>query len=110
MSTLNALWLPGFSPDIAAALPWAALALFVIAAYRALSVPADIRHLPRVPILPLLWSYLTVEIEDRRFERLILPFAERGEGVVVVWALGRWMIHILDPKVSSELCIPLNFD
>jgi len=64
------------------------------------TVPAHLRHLPCVPIFPLLKSYLSGEVEDTRIKRLILPYAnERGEGVVLVWALGRWMVHILDEKV-----------
>ena len=65
-------------------------------------VPRHLRHLPRVPFIPLLWSYLTFEAEDKRMTRLILPFAnERKEEVVLVWALGRWMVHVLDYKVRS---------
>ena len=68
----------------------------------AFTVPAHLRHLPCVPIFPLLKSYLTGEVEDTRIKRLVLPFAnERKEGVVLVWALGRWMVHILDEKVCS---------
>ena len=74
------------------------LAAFVIKAFR---VPAELRHLPRVSIVRLLISYLTVEEENHRIQRLLMPFAQRGHGVVVVWALGRWMVHILDEKVWS---------
>lgn len=66
-------------------------------------VPPELRHLPRVPILPLLWSYLRAEEENKRLRRLILPFADRKEEVVLVWALGRWMVHILDHKVGAEV-------
>ncbi|KAI0319618.1 cytochrome P450 [Amylostereum chailletii] len=69
-----------------------------------LFVPLDLRHLPRVPILPLLWSYLSGEVEDKRLKRLVLPFAnEKNEGIVLVWALGRWMVHILDRKLGSAI-------
>lgn len=71
--------------------------------FSAFTVPAHLRHLPSVPIFPLLKSYLTGEVEDTRIRRLILPFAsERKEGVVLVWALGRWMVHILDEKVRTR--------
>ena len=41
------------------------------------------------------------EVEDVRIKKLILPFAnEKGEGVVVIYALGRWIVHVLDRKVS----------
>lgn len=74
----------------------------VTVVYRAFRVPAELRHLPRVSIFRLLISYLTVEMENNRLERLLMPFAKRGDGVVVVWALGRWMVHILDEKVTSS--------
>lgn len=62
-------------------------------------VPAHLRHLPRVPVLPLLWSYLSGEVEDTRIRRLILPFLiDKNEPLVLVWVLGRWMVHILDIK------------
>ena len=68
---------------------------------RQLTVPRELRHLPIVPILPLLWSYISGEAENERIERLYVPFAnEKGEGLVVVYALGRWISHVLDPKVS----------
>ncbi|TFY60465.1 hypothetical protein EVG20_g7409 [Dentipellis fragilis] len=64
-------------------------------------VPSELRHLPRVSVPRLLLSYLTGEVENERLRRLVLPFAsERGEGVVLVWALGRWMVHILDPNLA----------
>lgn len=68
------------------------------------TVPAHLRHLPCVPIFPLLKSYFSGEVEDTRIRRLILPFAnEKKEGVVLVWALGRWMVHIIDEKVGYSL-------
>lgn len=67
-------------------------------------VPPHLRHLPRVPVLPLVWSYVAGEPEGDRFRRLLLPFlSERGEGVVLVWALGRWMVHILDAKLARTM-------
>lgn len=63
--------------------------------------PAELQHLPRAPILPLLWSYACGEVEDVRIKRLLLPFSnEKGEGVVLVYALGRWIVHVLDHQVS----------
>ena len=79
------------------ALIFLGLVAFVIKAFR---VPAELRHLPRVSIVRLLISYLTVEEENHRIQRLLMPFAQRGHGLVVVWALGRWMVHILDEKVG----------
>lgn len=77
----------------------AALVIFQLS-----TVPSHLRHLPRVPIFPLLLSYLSGEVEDVRIKRLILPYAnEKGEGLVLVWALGRWMIHILDHKLAVEM-------
>ncbi|KAG1863014.1 cytochrome P450 [Suillus tomentosus] len=72
--------------------------------FRLSTVPSHLRHLPRVPIFPLLISYLSGEVEDVRIKRLILPYAnERGEGLVLVWALGRWMVHIIDHKLAIEM-------
>jgi cytochrome P450 len=72
--------------------------------FQLFTVPSHLRHLPRVPIFPLLVSYLSGEVEDMRIKRLILPYAnERGEGLVLVWALGRWMIHLLDHKLALEM-------
>lgn len=77
-------------------------AAFVI--FQLFTVPSHLRHLPRVPIFPLLVSYLSGEVEDVRIKRLILPYAnERDEGLVLVWALGRWMIHILDHRLAVEM-------
>ena len=74
--------------------------LLIFLTIKQFTVPRQLAHLPKVPILPLLWSYASGEAESDRIERLILPFAnERGEGVVVVYALGRWIVHCLDAKV-----------
>ncbi|KIJ63828.1 hypothetical protein HYDPIDRAFT_91894 [Hydnomerulius pinastri MD-312] len=76
----------------------------VWAVYRLFTPPRSIRHLPRVPILPLLRSYFLREPNDVQFQRLIMPFVnEKSEGVVVVWAMGKWMIHILDPKLFAQV-------
>ncbi|KAJ7471054.1 cytochrome P450 [Mycena latifolia] len=88
-----------------ASLYWlAALALVVVLIGRLFIVPSGLRHLPRVPIFPLLKSYLAMEPEDVRIRALILPFAnDRQAGVVLVWVLGRWMVHILDQQIARQL-------
>uniref|UniRef100_D8Q5V5 Cytochrome P450 n=1 Tax=Schizophyllum commune (strain H4-8 / FGSC 9210) TaxID=578458 RepID=D8Q5V5_SCHCM len=58
----------------------AAFAAFVC--NRLFTPPAELAHLPRVPVLPLLWSYFTGEVEDKRIKRLLMPFAERGEAQI----------------------------
>ncbi|KAJ7503288.1 cytochrome P450 [Mycena galericulata] len=81
-----------------------ALPLVTLLIRRLFVVPSGLGHLPRVPILPLLKSYLSMEPEDGRIRRLILPFAnENQEGVVLVWVLGRWMVHILDHQIARQL-------
>ncbi|SJL17001.1 uncharacterized protein ARMOST_20541 [Armillaria ostoyae] len=86
---------------ILTAIPLVFLLLFW---YRVAIPPRNLRHIPRVAILPLLWSYLTGETEDCRIKRLVLPFSrDAGEQIVLVWALGRWMVHILDFKLAQEL-------
>ncbi|KAK0438636.1 cytochrome P450 [Armillaria borealis] len=79
--------------------------LLFLCCHRVVIPPSHLRHLPRVAILPLLWSYLTGESEDRRIKRLIVPFSrDAHEHVVLVWVLGRWMVHILDFKLAREIC------
>ena len=73
-------------------------------AYRLLSVPSPLRHIPTVPLWPLLRSYLSGEVEEQRVKRLILPFAKQMQtDVVLVFCLGDWMVQVLDPKVCSEV-------
>lgn len=72
---------------------------FVTLVQYLLAVPSDLRHLPRVSPYATIWSYARREPVDRRVKRLILPFAERGEGVVLVYMLAKWGVHILDANV-----------
>lgn len=72
---------------------------FVTLVWYLLAVPSDLRHLPRVSPYATIWSYARRESVDRRVKRLILPFAERGEGVVSVYMLGKWGVHVLDANV-----------
>ena len=72
--------------------------LFTLVQYL-LAVPSELRHLPRVSPYATIWSYARREPVDRRVKRLILPFAERGEGVVLVYMLGKWGVHVLDANV-----------
>jgi len=65
-----------------------------------LTPPPELRHLPRISVLSLLWSYLIGEVEDARIKRLIVPIANKtDEGVVLVYAFGRWIVHVIDHKV-----------
>lgn len=98
--------LQSFKLDLVKGWHIAVLILIVViwAVVKQLTVPKELAHLPSVPTLPLLWSYARAEAENERIERLILPFAnQKGEGVVVVYALGRWIIHVLDYKVRTTL-------
>jgi hypothetical protein len=52
-----------------------------------------------VPVLPTLLSFAKGEVEDVRIKKLLLPYANRGDNVVLVYALGRWIVHVLDKKV-----------
>ena len=65
-----------------------------------LAVPQELRHLPRVSPYATIWSYAIRESVDLRVRRLILPFARRGDGVVLVYMLGKWGVHVLDPNVG----------
>ena len=86
--------------DLARFWPFISAVALVLYIRYLFSVPAELAHLPRVPVLPTLWSYAKGEVEDVRIKRLILPYAnEKGESVVVIYALGRWIVHVLDAKV-----------
>ena len=79
------------------------LAALCFAAYRLLRVPAHLRHIPTVPLWPLLRSYLSGEVEEQRVKRLVLPFAKQMQtDVVLVFCLGDWMVQILEPKVRRR--------
>ncbi|KAF9463621.1 cytochrome P450 [Collybia nuda] len=69
-----------------------------------IAVPAQLAHLPRVSPFATMWSYARKESVDRRVKRLILPFAERGEPVVLVYMLGKWGVHVLDPDLVRMIC------
>ncbi|KAG1733388.1 cytochrome P450 [Suillus paluster] len=57
-----------------------------------------------IPLVSLLRSYASRESDDVRIKRLIMPFAnQHSEGVVVVWAMGKWTVHILDLKVKLQI-------
>jgi hypothetical protein len=80
----------------------------VLASFYALhafiAVPSELSHLPRAPLLPILKSYLRGEPDDVRYRRYILPLLdEAGHGVVLVWVLGRWMVHVLDWKLGRAM-------
>ena len=80
--------------------------------FRSLTPPAHLQHIPSVPILPLLISYLSGEVEAQRVKRLVLPFARRiGTNVVLVFCLGEWMVQILEPqaRLSPLLLSPLSY-
>lgn len=68
---------------------------------RTFLVPKKLRHLPRVSIVKLLLSYARGEPDDIRAQRLLMPFSEKGHDLVLVWALGRWIVHVLNHEVCS---------
>jgi hypothetical protein len=90
------------------ALPPAALGL---ALHAFISVPAQLAHLPRAPLLPLLKSYLRNEPDDVRYRALILPMLDRdGHGIVLVWMLGRWIVHVLDWRLGRAMADTLALE
>ena len=79
------------------------LAVLAYGLYHLLRVPSQLRHIPTVPLWPLLTSYLSGECEEQRVKRLVLPFArEKNTHVVLVFCLGDWMVQILEPKVRTQ--------
>lgn len=84
----------------------ALLAAVTVAIYRWVRVPSELRHIPKVPILPLLYSYLSGEVEEQRVKRILLPFARRARtNVVLVFCLGDWMVHVVEAKVRRSLLL-----
>jgi hypothetical protein len=91
---------------------WAAnIALKVIppfalacALYASIAVPSELAHLPRAPFIPILLSFLRGEPDDVRYRQQILPLLdEQGHGVVLVWMLGRWIVHVLDWRLGRAM-------
>ncbi|TFK77992.1 cytochrome P450 [Polyporus arcularius HHB13444] len=81
----------------------ALLAAVAVAIYRWVRVPEELRHIPKVPILPLLYSYLSGEVEEQRVKRILLPFARRTRtNVVLVFCLGEWMVHVVEAKAGKQ--------
>ena len=73
-----------------------------LAIKRLFAVPKELQHIPAVPVLPTLISFARGEVEDVRIKRLLLPYAQKGEPAVLMYALGRWIIHVLDSKVRQR--------
>jgi hypothetical protein len=86
--------------DIYAWWPWLLSGAVVLGVRHFFAVPKNLRHIPRVPVIPTLLSFARGEVEDVRIKKLLLPYANKGEPAVLVYALGRWIVHILDRKVS----------
>jgi len=86
------------------------LFLFAYVVKRVFIVPASLAHLPRVSVWELLKSYVSREEESQRVRRLLLPFANatgerqgrQKEPVVLVWAFGLWIIHVIDHEVGKK--------
>lgn len=66
--------------------------------------PKNLRHLPRVSPYPILYSYVIRESVDVRIRRWVMPVAERNnDGVVAVWMLGKWGVHLLDNEIIKQV-------
>jgi len=82
-------------------LTFLALGAFTALVLHLFTVPASLRRLPKVPIVPLLWSYVSGKVEDSRIKRIIIPFSkQKGEDIVVVYAFGLRIVYDLDHKAS----------
>ncbi|KAJ7824618.1 cytochrome P450 [Mycena olivaceomarginata] len=89
--------------DIYAWWPWLLSGAVVLGVRHLFAVPKNLRHIPRVPVIPTLLSFARGEVEDVRIKKLLLPYANKGEPAVLVYALGRWIVHILDRKIAKDL-------
>lgn len=99
MSTAASSFLTAIQQDVTRFWPLVLGVSVVFGIRQLFAVPKELRHIPAVPVIPTLWSFAKGEVEDVRIKKLLLPYANRGEGAVLVYALGRWIIHILDRKV-----------
>jgi hypothetical protein len=64
--------------------------------------PRELSHIPRIPLVATVISFLSGETESARTLRLHLPLAKQNRsGIVIIWALGEWYVHVLDYKVSQ---------
>ncbi|KAJ6490472.1 cytochrome P450 [Mycena vulgaris] len=89
--------------DVYTIWPWLLSGAIVLGIRQLFAVPKKLQHLPRVPVIPTLLSFARGEVEDIRIKKLLLPFANRGEPAVLVYSLGRWIIHVLDRKIAKDL-------
>ncbi|KAI0029802.1 cytochrome P450 [Vararia minispora EC-137] len=67
-------------------------------------LPEELRKKPRVPVIPTFLSFLAGETEDVRTRRLILRTAQQHDsGLVIMWALGSWYVHVVDSELGKRL-------
>jgi len=77
-----------------------------LALYRTFSVPRHLAHIPVVPVTSLLVRYLSGASNKVIVEDVIIPFAEQcSANVVLVWMLGVWMVHVVDPKLCHQIAM-----
>ncbi|TFK36433.1 cytochrome P450 [Crucibulum laeve] len=69
------------------------LLLFVLLCAKEFTVPSELRHLPKVPILSLLYSYARGEVEDSRIRRLLLPFANKHREDIIIKDLSHHIVQ-----------------
>jgi hypothetical protein len=67
------------------------------------AVPSKLRHLPKVSQYATIWSYACREPVDSRVWRLILPFTKCRKGVVLVYMLGKWGVHLMQMYVLCQM-------
>jgi hypothetical protein len=72
--------------------------------YALTAIPSELSHLPRAPIIPVFLSFIRGEPEDTRYRQQILPLLDHSDhGVVLVWMLGRWIVHVLDWRLGHVM-------
>ncbi|KAJ7621207.1 cytochrome P450 [Roridomyces roridus] len=103
LSTLNDFQLPAELEPYKAYWPVLLSGAVVLGVRNLFAVPRELRHLPKVSVIRTLWSFIRGEVEDVRIKKLLLPYANKGEPAVLVYALGRWIVHVLDRKIAKDL-------
>ncbi|KAJ9084046.1 hypothetical protein DSO57_1028249 [Entomophthora muscae] len=70
--------------------------------YTLLKVPEELKQVPRVPVLRLLWSLIRGEPFDDQFDCIVAPVLSKT-GVARMWVFGRWQVIVSDFGLAQKI-------
>lgn len=70
--------------------------------WRALVVPKELAHIPKVDTIGWFWSVITGESNDTRIQKLMLPLMNQY-GLCLKYIMGRWVLTVGDPHLLQQL-------